>query len=159
MTRDELDSALDGIIKDNLYLPFDVTRYYQVLAQKLSENAFELPDAFRGILLSMAAGLKKHALDDFTSDIRASMAVAKARGVTPALALVDHTFVIDVTFDPECNMWVGECEQIGLVTEAENYEALEQRALLIVGDLAIENGVMSRSETAQVLFQHQSVVA
>ena len=38
-------------------------------------------------------------------------------------------------------IWTAECDELGLVTEAENYEMLMQRALEIAPELAELNGV------------------
>ena len=70
-----------------------------------------------------------------------------------------RNFVVEVTFDPESSMWVGVCSDIGLVTEAETFEALEHRAMLIAQELAIDNGAMTADDTARFFFQHEYALA
>ncbi len=48
-------------------------------------------------------------------------------------------FEVQVTRDS--GMWIAECHALGLVTEAESYEALVQRARQIAPELAELNGL------------------
>ncbi len=40
-------------------------------------------------------------------------------------------------------IWTAECDELGLVTEAENYDELKQRAFEIAPELAELNGVQN----------------
>lgn len=65
---------------------------------------------------------------------------------------VGTPFVVNVIRDEE--MWIAECDELGLVTEAESYEALTARAWEIAPELAELNGVPVGPEGLSLLFQH-----
>lgn len=68
--------------------------------------------------------------------------------------LPPNLFAIEVLHDAESGMWVATCDQIGLVTEADSFEALEQRVLLIGPELAVENGQLQAGSPSNFIFQH-----
>jgi hypothetical protein len=47
-------------------------------------------------------------------------------------------FTVDVTFDPDCSMWVGICDALHIVTEAPTFEALCERVGLVAEDAGHE---------------------
>lgn len=64
-------------------------------------------------------------------------------------------FIVEVTFDPECSMWVGECEALCFVTEAETFEALCERVWLVAEDAGHANGHSIDVADMRLIFQHQ----
>ena len=63
-------------------------------------------------------------------------------------------FTVDVTFDPECSMWVAVCEGLHIVTEAPTFEALCERVWLVAEDAGQENGLSVDVADMQLVFQH-----
>ena len=63
-------------------------------------------------------------------------------------------FIVEVTFDPECSMWVGVCEGLHVVTEAPTFEALCERVWLVAEDAGHENGLSIDLADMQLVFQH-----
>jgi len=66
---------------------------------------------------------------------------------------------INIFHYPEDDIWLAECDEIGLVTEAKTYDALVARALEIVSELAVENGVIQKNENLTASFVHSMLVA
>ena len=62
-------------------------------------------------------------------------------------------FIAEVTFDPECSMWVAVCEEIHAITEAPSYEALIARFWEIAPEIAELNGI-AFDERSQIEFRH-----
>ncbi|MBU0500936.1 MAG: DUF1902 domain-containing protein [Gammaproteobacteria bacterium] len=62
------------------------------------------------------------------------------------------TLAVNVTRDGE--MWIAECDELGLVTEAESYESLTARAWEIAPELAELDGISVGLEGLSLLFQH-----
>lgn len=52
-------------------------------------------------------------------------------------------------------MWIAECDELGLVTEAETFDALTERAWQIAPELAVENGLDLDAGNMHLLFQHE----
>ena len=44
-------------------------------------------------------------------------------------------FSVDITHDPESGYWTAVCEALGIVTEAENYEALTARVWTVAPEM------------------------
>lgn len=65
------------------------------------------------------------------------------------------TFTVEVSFDPECSMWVGECEALCFVTEAQTFEALCERVWLVAEDAGHENGLSIDVADMRLIFVHQ----
>jgi hypothetical protein len=86
--------------------------------------------------------------------LKVDMAVAKAREAEPERIL---EFIVDVTFDPESGYYMAVCDAIGLVTEAPTHDALQERVMLIAEELAVENGVMKRGESAVFTFAERQI--
>jgi len=68
---------------------------------------------------------------------------------------------INISYYPDDGTWLAECDEIGLVTESKNYDALVSRALEIVPELALENGVIQKNEqlTASFVQKHSLLIA
>lgn len=64
------------------------------------------------------------------------------------------TFTVTVIHDPEDGMWIAECDEIGLVTEAETYESLTWRVWEIAPEVAVANGFNVTIDTLRLNFQH-----
>jgi hypothetical protein len=62
-------------------------------------------------------------------------------------------FTIHVTHDLKDDLWIAECDDIHLVTEAPSYDALVQRALLIADELAVINGKLADGQHASYAFR------
>ena len=65
-----------------------------------------------------------------------------------------QTFTVTVIHDPEDGMWIAECDEIGLVTEAETYEKLTHRVWEIAPEIAVENGFAVTEASLRLSFQH-----
>ncbi len=61
-------------------------------------------------------------------------------------------FVVEVTESE--GVWTAECDPLGLVTEADSYEALTERAWAIAPELAELNGFDVDPESLRLRFQH-----
>ena len=126
MTRDEINSTLDVIIKDNAFLPFDAATYYQVLTDNLASQTFELPESTRGILLSMAAGFKNQ------------------------IDRLNTTFTVVVTFVD--GFYTAECDALHLVTEAPTFDALTHLTWDIVPELIELNALALDPDLVRLRF-------
>ncbi|MBS0557463.1 MAG: DUF1902 domain-containing protein [Proteobacteria bacterium] len=62
-------------------------------------------------------------------------------------------FVVKVTHTD--GVWIAECEELGLVTEADSFDALTERAWQIAPELAAENGLGTDAAGMHLLFQHE----
>ncbi|MBT8419558.1 MAG: DUF1902 domain-containing protein [Gammaproteobacteria bacterium] len=51
------------------------------------------------------------------------------------------------------DMWLAECDQLGLVTEADDYATLENRARQIAPELAEMNGLFVPGQSIRLEFQ------
>jgi hypothetical protein len=60
------------------------------------------------------------------------------RSVMNPLELKERTFVVEVESDEDG--YTAVCPEIGLITEAENWDALVERACLVAPEIAEENG-------------------
>ena len=69
------------------------------------------------------------------------------------------TFTVTVLHDPEDGMWIAECDEIGLVTEAETYEKLTGRVWEIAPEIAVENGFAVTEASLRLNFQHTETAA
>jgi len=49
------------------------------------------------------------------------------------------TFIVEVSVHG--GIWIGECDALGLVTEAESFEELVNRAMAVTPELAEMNGL------------------
>lgn len=57
----------------------------------------------------------------------------------------------------ENGIWTAECEALGLVTEADSYEALTARALAIAPELAELNGI--DPSNLRLRFEHECLAS
>ncbi len=55
------------------------------------------------------------------------------------------SFDVQIEHDNESGYWFAECNQLGLVTEAENLDALTNKVQKLAPDMAIENGFNNKS--------------
>lgn len=65
-------------------------------------------------------------------------------------------FIIEVTHevtDTE-NLWIAECDQLGLVTEADSYEQLTKNCWQLLPDLLELNKIGTTVDKAQLRFEH-----
>ena len=62
------------------------------------------------------------------------------------------TFTIEVMEDQ--GVWTAVCDAIGLVTEADSYEALTQRVWEIAPELADLNGYSVQPDSLILRFEH-----
>ena len=51
-----------------------------------------------------------------------------------------ESFDVQIEHDDESGYWIAECEQLGLVTEAENLDMLTQKVRDLAPEMASENG-------------------
>ncbi|MBK0000047.1 MULTISPECIES: DUF1902 domain-containing protein [Erwiniaceae] len=65
------------------------------------------------------------------------------------------SFNVNVCHDADEGVWVAECEELGLVTEAPTYEELTQRVWDIAPDLYRMNGLGENPEHLRLSFNHQ----
>jgi hypothetical protein len=52
-------------------------------------------------------------------------------------------------------MWIAECDELGLVTEADSFDLLTERAWQIASELADANGRGIDVPNMHLLFQHE----
>lgn len=65
----------------------------------------------------------------------------------------DAVFIVNVSC---CEgLWTAECDRLGLVTEADSYDELTQRALAIAPEPAELNAVAVDSEAICLRFLHE----
>jgi hypothetical protein len=69
------------------------------------------------------------------------------------------TFTVTVIHNSEDGMWIAECDEIGMVTEAETYESLTWRVWEIAPEVAVANGFNVTEETMRLNFQHTETAA
>lgn len=63
-------------------------------------------------------------------------------------------FIVTVTHD---GVWIAECDDLGLVTEANSYDELTHRVWQVAPELYVENGLGEASDSIRIQFvQEQS---
>ncbi|KMJ45439.1 DUF1902 domain-containing protein [Xenorhabdus khoisanae] len=68
--------------------------------------------------------------------------------------VITEAFVVNVIHD---DMWVAECDELGLVTEAKTYDELTEKVWEIAPELYEINGMGDQSEVIRLKFiQEQS---
>lgn len=75
--------------------------------------------------------------------------------IRPEFRKEPATFTVEVHYDPECSMWVGECGALCFVTEARSFEALCERVWLVAEDAGHENGLSIDVADMRLIFVHQ----
>ncbi|QEP42146.1 DUF1902 domain-containing protein [Ectothiorhodospiraceae bacterium BW-2] len=55
--------------------------------------------------------------------------------------------------------WVAECDQLGIVTEAESYNGLVTRFMEVAPEMAELNSLPFDPATTQIRFEHQTTMA
>ena len=53
----------------------------------------------------------------------------------PDMQKLSRDFSVDITYDAESGYWTAVCEALGIVTEAENYEALTARVWTVAPEM------------------------
>ena len=53
----------------------------------------------------------------------------------PDMQKRSRDFSVDITYDAESGYWSAVCEALGIVTEAENYEALTARVWTVAPEM------------------------
>ena len=61
---------------------------------------------------------------------------------------------VEVMYDHEAEVWVADCEPLGIVTEAQSYEAVTQQVRDLVPDMARENNMDFGNQKIHLVFQH-----
>lgn len=90
----------------------------------------------------------------FGRSIAEMMSSVKSR-----LDRLNPPFIVNVSHDSECGMWIAVCDEIGLVTEAETYEELTERVWEIAPEIAVENGISITDETMRLSFQQNQAAS
>ncbi len=72
-------------------------------------------------------------------------------------ALIHPSYIVHVTH--EDNMWIAECDALGLVTEANTYDQLTERVWAVAPDLLEANQEPIDMDTMVLTFQHIDVAA
>jgi len=68
-------------------------------------------------------------------------------------------FTVEVTFDAECHMFVGICDELSLSTEAASFEALTDRVWELAPDMAQENGLSIAPQNLRLRFAFDQSLA
>lgn len=63
-----------------------------------------------------------------------------------------HPLIVEVTHQD--GIWTAECDALGLVTEASDYDALIERARTIAPELAALNGLALDPDALRLSFQY-----
>lgn len=75
----------------------------------------------------------------------------------PSVLKFAKPFNVEVCHDQEENVWVAQCDDLGLVTEAETYEELTERVWDIAPELFEMNGFTDDPACIRISFtQEQS---
>lgn len=72
-----------------------------------------------------------------------------------AVAHFSRPFAVNVRHDHEENIWVAECDALGLVTEAATYEELIERVWEIAPELYEMNGLGSNPARIRLSFNQE----
>ncbi|AWK13290.1 DUF1902 domain-containing protein [Candidatus Fukatsuia symbiotica] len=68
------------------------------------------------------------------------------------MAQVAFKSKFNVTVTHEDRIWIGVCDDLGLVTEANSYEELTSRIWKIAPELYVENGFGDISDQIRITF-------
>lgn len=60
---------------------------------------------------------------------------------------------VNISFDSECNLWVADCESLGINTEAETYEAITQIVRDLVPEMLNENNINLGNQSITLCFK------
>ncbi len=75
----------------------------------------------------------------------------------PQILKFSQPFNVEVCHDHEENVWVAQCDDLGLVTEADTYEELTQRVWEVAPELYEMNGFTGNPARIRLSFtQEQS---
>jgi hypothetical protein len=64
------------------------------------------------------------------------------------------TFNVSVVFDSEENLWVAECDALGIVTEAKSFEVLTKQVQELVPDMIEANRIILGGRKPFLNFSH-----
>ncbi|EJZ0950375.1 TPA: DUF1902 domain-containing protein [Escherichia coli] len=64
-------------------------------------------------------------------------------------------YTVNVLHDGD--VWVATCDELGLVTEAPDYESLTERVWDVAGDMLVENGIDQDVESLRFSFVQEQV--
>ena len=63
-------------------------------------------------------------------------------------------FTVDVLFDAEADVWVAQCDALGIATEAADYEALTRRVWVVAPEMYAANGFGAQTDNFRLAFRH-----
>lgn len=72
-----------------------------------------------------------------------------------AVVMFSRPFDVNVCHDHEDNVWVAQCDALGLVTEAATYEELTERVWEIAPELYVMNGLGSNPARISLSFNQE----
>ncbi|ENY3730730.1 TPA: DUF1902 domain-containing protein [Enterobacter cloacae] len=72
-----------------------------------------------------------------------------------AVVMFSRPFDVNVCHDHEDNVWVAQCDALGLVTEAATYEELTERVWEIAPQLYVMNGLGSNPARISLSFNQE----
>ena len=72
-----------------------------------------------------------------------------------AVVMFSRPFDVNVCHDHEDNVWVTQCDALGLVTEAATYEELTERVWEIAPELYVMNGLGSNPARISLSFNQE----
>ncbi|EOZ9391046.1 DUF1902 domain-containing protein [Enterobacter cancerogenus] len=72
-----------------------------------------------------------------------------------AVVIFSRPFDVNVCHDHEDNVWVAQCDALGLVTEAATYEELTERVWEIAPELYVMNGLGSNPVRISLSFNQE----
>ncbi|HCR0932438.1 DUF1902 domain-containing protein (plasmid) [Enterobacter hormaechei] len=72
-----------------------------------------------------------------------------------AVVMFSRPFDVNVCHDHQDNVWVAQCDALGLVTEAATYEELTERVWEIAPELYVMNGLGSNPSRISLSFNQE----
>ncbi|MFP2428640.1 DUF1902 domain-containing protein [Enterobacter ludwigii] len=72
-----------------------------------------------------------------------------------AVVMFSRPFDVNVCHDHVDNVWVAQCDALGLVTEAATYEELTERVWEIAPELYVMNGLGSNPARISLSFNQE----
>ena len=115
---------------------------HDIAQRGLRESSFRFNTIFHWYITAY-----RLANDDFGLSIMDTMLSVKNR-----LDRVNPPYIVNVTH--EDNMWIAECDEFGLVTEASSYGQLTERVWELVSDMIEANNLKIDEESIRLSFQH-----
>lgn len=87
-------------------------------------------------------------------DVSHDRVVARRHPTKDRASISALTFNVAVIYDKEENLWVAECDSLGIVTEAKTFELLTQRVQDLVPDMIAANKVELGRKKPYLNFTH-----